>query len=79
VHLEGSAPTPGAPVLDGQLPVGTLGGAAGGNALALLRLDRVEDARQAGRPLNVGGVAVTVLELPPAVGDFARDDAAAAV
>ena len=46
---------------------------------ALLRLDRVEDARQAGRPLSVGGVAVTVLELPLVDGDFARDGAAAAV
>jgi folate-binding protein YgfZ len=79
VHLEGPAPAPGAPVLDGQLPVGALGAAAGGDALALLRLDRVEDARQAGRPLSVGGVAVTVLELPPAGSDFARDAAAAAV
>ena len=79
VRIDGPAPAPGAPVLDGQLPVGTLGASAGGEALALLRLDRVEDARQAGRPLSVGGVAVTVLELPLADGDFARDGAAAAV
>jgi folate-binding protein YgfZ len=79
VRLEGPVSAPGAPVLDGQLPVGTLGASVGGEALALLRLDRVEDARQAGRSLNVGGVAVTVLELPPTGGDFARDAAAAAV
>jgi len=79
VRLDGPAPAPGAPVLDGQLPVGTLGASAGGEALALLRLDRVEDARLAGRPLNVGGVAVTVLELPTVGSDFARDDATAAV
>jgi folate-binding protein YgfZ len=79
VRLDGPAPAPGAPVLDGQLPVGTLGASAGSEALALLRLDRVEDARLAGRPLSVGGVAITVLELPPSGRDFARDGAAAAV
>jgi folate-binding protein YgfZ len=79
VRLDGPAPPPGAPVLDGQLPVGALGASAGGDALALLRLDRVEDARQAGRSLSAGGVTVTVLELPEPRSDFAGDGAAAAV
>jgi hypothetical protein len=60
VRLEGPAPAPGTPVLDGELPVGTLGGSAGGGALAMLRLDRVEEARAAGRALRAGGVGVTV-------------------
>lgn len=60
VRLDGPAPSPGTPVLDGELPVGTLGGSAGAAALAMLRLDRVEDARAAGRGLGAGGVGVTV-------------------
>jgi hypothetical protein len=60
VRLGGAAPAPGAPVLDGELPVGTLGAAAGANALALLRLGRVEEAKAAGRELPAGGVGVEV-------------------
>jgi folate-binding protein YgfZ len=52
--LEGSLET-GAPVVDGDLPVGTLGTVAGGEALALLRVDRVDDAESAGRTLTAGG------------------------
>jgi folate-binding protein YgfZ len=58
--LAGAAPAPGAPVLAGETPVGTLGSAAGGLALALLRLDRVEDARAAGRGLTIGGVGASI-------------------
>jgi folate-binding protein YgfZ len=60
VTLGGDPPAPGTPVLDGELPVGTLGAAAGRQALALLRLDRAEDARAAGRELSAGGVGVVV-------------------
>jgi tRNA-modifying protein YgfZ len=60
VTLDGPAPPPGAPVLDGELAVGALGTAAGSEALALLRLDRVEEANAAGRPLTVTGVRVAV-------------------
>ena len=56
--LAGAAPPPGAPVLAGQTPVGALGSAADGLALAMVRLDRVEDARAAGESLTAGGVAV---------------------
>ena len=58
VRLDGAAAAPGTPVMDGGLPVGTLGSSAGTSALAMLRLDRVEDARAAGRGLNAGGVGV---------------------
>ncbi len=61
VRLQGEAPKPGAPILDGELPVGTLGGAAGGEALALVRTDRVEEAREAGRTLRVEGVDLTMI------------------
>jgi folate-binding protein YgfZ len=59
VKLNSPAPA-GAPVLDGELPVGTLGSSAGGLALALLRLDRVEEAKAAGRTLSVEGVGVEI-------------------
>jgi folate-binding protein YgfZ len=60
VRLDGPAPAPGTPVTDGDLPVGTLGAAAGATALAMLRLDRVEEARAAGRELTAAGVGVAV-------------------
>ena len=53
---------PGTPVLDGDLPVGALGLSSGREALAMLRLDRVEEAQAAGRPLSAGGAKVAVAE-----------------
>jgi len=60
VRLDGAAAAPGTPVMDGELPVGTLGSSAGASALAMLRLDRAEDARAAGRELSAAGVRVEV-------------------
>ena len=65
VRLSGAAPEPGAPVTDGALAVGALGGAAGDRALALVRVDRVAAALAAGRPLTTAGVVLT-LDDPPA-------------
>ena len=62
VRIGADAPPPGTPVLDGQLTIGTLGSSSGREALAMLRLDRVEDAKVAGRGLSAGGVAVTVAD-----------------
>jgi folate-binding protein YgfZ len=62
VRLDGPAPAPGAAILDGELPVGNLGTAVGDDALALLRLDRAEEAAKAGRPLTVEGVRLTLVE-----------------
>jgi tRNA-modifying protein YgfZ len=58
--LSGPAPEPGAPVLAGETSVGTLGSVAARRALAMVRLDRIEEARAAGRPLTVGGVGVQI-------------------
>ena len=44
-------------ILDRELAIGTLGSSSGREALALLRLDRVEDAAAAGRTLSADGVA----------------------
>jgi tRNA-modifying protein YgfZ len=62
VKLSGVAPAPGTPVLDGELAVGALGSSSGREALALLRLDRVEDAVAAGRALSAGGVGLLLAE-----------------
>jgi len=62
VTLSGDAPPPGAAVLDGELAVGSLGSSVGREALAMLRLDRVEDAKAAGRPLSAGGVGLVLAE-----------------
>ncbi len=60
VRLSGPAPAPGAAVTDGALPVGVLGSSSGRHALALVRLDRVEEAKAAGRALSAGDVGVVV-------------------
>ena len=62
VTLAGDAPPPGAPILDGELPVGSLGSSAGREALAMLRLDRVAEAKAAGRGLKAAGVGVEVAD-----------------
>ena len=62
VILAAEASAPGTPVVDGELPVGTLGSSSGREALALLRLDRVEEAKIAGRTLSAAGGAVTLAE-----------------
>ena len=62
VKLAGPAPAPGTPVLDRELAIGTLGSSSGREALALLRLDRAEEARAAGRTLTAGGVGLALAE-----------------
>ena len=62
VKLAADPPAPGTPVLDGSLAVGALGSSSGREALAMLRLDRVEDAKDAGRELTVGGAALALAE-----------------
>jgi tRNA-modifying protein YgfZ len=62
VKLAGPAPMPGTPVVDRELAVGALGSSSGREALALLRLDRVEDATAAGRTLSADGIGLTLAE-----------------
>ena len=60
VKLDGPAPAPGTPVMDRELAVGALGSSSGREALALLRLDRAEEAMAAGRSLSAGGVGLAL-------------------
>jgi tRNA-modifying protein YgfZ len=62
VKLAGPAPAPGTPVMDGALAVGALGSSSGREALAMLRIDRAEEASAAGRPLSAGGVTLALAE-----------------
>jgi folate-binding protein YgfZ len=52
------APDAGVPVMAGDKQVGITGSHAGNRGLAMLRLDRVADARAAGIPLVAGGVTI---------------------
>lgn len=53
----------GAPVSVGEVEIGTLGSVAGSRGLALLRLDRAEEAAGKGVPLTAGGLPVRI-EIP---------------
>ena len=58
VAYDGFAPEAGMPVTAGDKPIGTFGSAAAGHGLAMLRIDRTDDALAAGLPLTAGGVAI---------------------
>ncbi len=62
VLLDGPAPEPGAAVLAGDKSVGTMGSAADGHALALIRIDRASEALEAGLPLTAGGLSIRITE-----------------
>jgi len=62
VAYEGFAPEAGAAVTAADKPVGTFGSSAGGRALAMLRLDRTEDALAAGHALVAGGVTLHLVK-----------------
>lgn len=62
VLLEGPAPEPGATIIAGDKPVGTIGSTSGGKGVALVRVDRVTDALDAGLRLTAGGLSLGLAE-----------------
>jgi folate-binding protein YgfZ len=62
VRYDGTAPAAGSTVTAGDRQVGTMGSAAAGRALALLRLDRVTEAMAQGEALFGGGVAIHLVK-----------------
>ncbi|MBR0993533.1 folate-binding protein YgfZ [Bradyrhizobium japonicum] len=62
VLLDGASPEAGATILAGDKPVGTLGSTSGGKGIALVRIDRVAEALDAGQPLTAGGLALKLAE-----------------
>jgi folate-binding protein YgfZ len=66
VLLDGPSPEPGATILAGDKSVGTIGSTAGATGIALIRIDRVADALDAGHSLSAGGLPLRLAE-PEAV------------
>lgn len=66
VPVVGDVPLPAGPipVLAGDVEIGRLGSVADARGLALLKLDRVAEARRDGIAITTGGVPLTV-EVPP--------------
>jgi tRNA-modifying protein YgfZ len=62
VLLDGPAPEPGSTILAGDKAVGTMGSAADHHALALIRIDRANEALEAGTPLTAGGLSIRIAE-----------------
>ncbi|HEY7229202.1 MAG TPA: folate-binding protein [Pseudolabrys sp.] len=56
------APSSGLPIMAGEKQVGTLGSTAKGRGLALMRLDRIEDALAAKTALEAGGVTIRAVK-----------------
>lgn len=62
VTLRGEAPAPGTEILADGITIGTMGSAARGRGLAMLRIDRADEAISAGHSLIAGS---SILELTP--------------
>jgi tRNA-modifying protein YgfZ len=62
VRFAGAAPQAGAAIVAGSRQLGSLGSAAGGNAIALLRLDRVAEALAHGEPLMAGATPIRLVK-----------------
>jgi folate-binding protein YgfZ len=62
VLVDGPSPEPGATILAGDKPVGTMGSTAGERALALVRLDRAAAALAAEIPLTAGGIPIRLAD-----------------
>ena len=62
VLLEDSAPEPGISILAGDKQVGTMGSSAHGKGIALVRIDRVADALDAGVALTSGGMGLRLAD-----------------
>jgi folate-binding protein YgfZ len=62
VPVEGEAPLPayGTSIEVGGVTIGTLGSVSGASGLALIRLDRAEEALASGKPLNAGGIKIAL-------------------
>jgi hypothetical protein len=60
-------PEAGTPVLAQGRPAGTLGSVHGSKGLAIVRIDKVKAAMDAGEPVTAGGVELS-LSIPPGMG-----------
>jgi tRNA-modifying protein YgfZ len=60
LRYDGAAPASGAPITAGERQVGTMGSAARGRGIALIRLDRVAEAEQSA--LAAGGITIRLVK-----------------
>jgi tRNA-modifying protein YgfZ len=60
VHFDGPPPLPGSEVMMGEISIGQVGSTAGSEGLAMLRLDRLQDAKSAGIRLMAGDASLDV-------------------
>ncbi|QGM96899.1 YgfZ/GcvT domain-containing protein [Methylocystis parvus] len=58
----GGAPAPGQSIRAGEIEIGVTGSAVGEEGLALIRLDRLADAKEKGDAPTAGGVALEFIE-----------------
>jgi tRNA-modifying protein YgfZ len=77
VRYDGAAPQTGASVTAGDHQIGTMGSAAEGRAVALLRLDRVSDALSRGEQLSASGIPIHIIKPEWARFAFPGDSGAA--
>ena len=61
VIVDQSVPEPGTSVMAGDKTIGTMGSAANGRGLALLRIDRAIDALDAGLSFAAGGIPIALV------------------
>jgi tRNA-modifying protein YgfZ len=60
IHFDGPPPATGTEIVAGEAPIGQIGSVAGTQGLAMVRLDRLEDARAAGLEITADARAVDV-------------------
>ncbi|SFK46899.1 YgfZ/GcvT domain-containing protein [Methylocapsa palsarum] len=60
LHFTGPAPEVGAAVMAGETAIGEVSSIAGSEGLAMLRIDRLEEARGAGASFKAGGADVEI-------------------
>jgi tRNA-modifying protein YgfZ len=60
IHFDGQAPAQGTQIMAGEINIGQVGSTAGGKGLAMVRLDRLDEARAAGVDLKAGSTTVTI-------------------
>ena len=58
IRFSDGAPEPGTPVMAADKTIGQMGSGADGHGVALIRLDRLQDALDAGAALSAGGIAL---------------------
>ncbi|MFZ0526869.1 MAG: folate-binding protein, partial [Xanthobacteraceae bacterium] len=77
IRYDGLTPEVGIAITAGERQVGTMGSAAGGRGVALVRLDRVADAMAQGGSLTAGSAAIKLVKPDWARFAFPGDNEAA--